>query len=278
MHNITDVSELTAFVASRPKLFVLSGAGCSTGSGIPDYRDDGGQWKRSPPMELRQFLGSAAARQRYWVRSFVGWTQFQAAKPSRAHYALLALEEAGHVRCLVTQNVDGLHSRAGSGSVIDLHGRNDRVRCHGCGAVSSRQQYQRELWVRNPTYRELSGRLAPDGDADIDEVDASRFDVPVCEMCGGVIRPDVVFFGDAVPRARVEAAYAALGHADAVLVVGTSLMVYSGFRFCRHAAETDVPIAIVNRGQTRADHLAELKISGDCGEVLQSLTRDLRGV
>ena len=275
MEAVSDINALAALVAAHPKLFVLTGAGCSTGSGIPDYRNDDAQWKRAPPMELKQFLGSAAARQRYWARSFVGWPSFADARPGPAHHALVGLASLGHVHRLVTQNVDGLHSRAGSNAVIDLHGRNDRVRCIECGAISERKQLQRALWQHNPGFRTLTGRAAPDGDADLENVDTTLFRVPACLECGGILRPDVVFFGDGVPRARVEAAYAALESADALLAVGTSLMVYSGFRFCRRAAELDMPIAIVNRGRTRADPLAELKFTDDCGTVLEQLVRAL---
>ena len=275
MSVVSDIATLSTFVASHPRLFVLTGAGCSTGSGIPDYRDDEAAWKRSPPMELAQFLGSAAARQRYWARSCVGWPLFAAAVPGRAHLALLALASMGYVHRLVTQNVDGLHTRAGSTEVSDLHGRNDRVRCIGCGFVSSRERFQHALWQRNPGFRGLSGQIAPDGDADLGHVDVAAFEVPACEQCGDVLRPDVVFFGDSGPKARVEAAYAALERADAVLAVGTSLMVYSGFRFCRRAAELDMPIAIVNRGRTRADPLARFKVRRDCAEVLEQLVHEL---
>ena len=269
------MTDLVALVRARPRLFVLTGAGCSTGSGIPDYRDETAAWKRAPPMELKAFLGSDAARRRYWARSYAGWEVFAAARPNRAHTALAALERAGFVACLVTQNVDGLHARAGTGSVIDLHGRNDRVRCIECDRLESRAEYQGRLAALNPELAGLRGRPAPDGDADLGDIDTERFEVAACVACRGVLRPDVVFFGDGVPRERVARAYAALEQADALLAVGTSLMVYSGFRFCRAAAEREIPIAIVNRGRTRADALAALKIERDVGEALEQLVRGL---
>jgi len=226
-------------------------------------------------MHLSRFLGSEQARRRYWARSLLGWPVFSAARPGRAHRALRELERGGRVRALVTQNVDGLHSRAGSHGVIDLHGRNDRVLCTGCGAAMARDRFQGELVHRNPRFAHLEATPAPDGDADLGEVDFNRFEVPACPQCGGVVRPDVVFFGDAVPRARVEAALEALRGADMLLAVGTSLMVYSGYRFCREAEEREIPIFILNRGRTRADPIARGKLEADCGAVLEDIARAL---
>lgn len=266
---------LHAFVRSAPRLFVLTGAGCSTASGIPDYRDENGAWKHKPPVQFQDFVGSHATRQRYWARSLVGWARVFAASPAPAHTALAALEKSGAVRALVTQNVDGLHQKAGSEAVIDLHGRLDTVRCLECGATVSRETIQTELVERNPRWARMNAVDAPDGDAQLN----GPFDdvnVPACALCGGVLKPDVVFFGENVPKARVADCYSALSEADGVLVVGSSLMIFSGYRFCLAAAELGKPVALVNRGKTRADDLAHVKVEGDCGDVLNDLLHRLQ--
>ncbi|PPQ37039.1 NAD-dependent protein deacetylase, SIR2 family [Rhodoblastus acidophilus] len=261
--------KLRAFIASR-NLFVLTGAGCSTGSGIPDYRDGDGAWKRPQPMNLATFMGSEAARQRYWARSMIGWPKLAAARPNDAHRALAALEAQGRISLLVTQNVDGLHQAAGSGNVVDLHGRIDALRCMDCGAKSAREKFQTELARLNPDFAARTADRAPDGDADL-EADFSSFAVPPCPACGGVQKPDVVFFGECAPGERVEAAYAAVRAADAVLVVGSSLMVRSGLRFVEEAARLGKPCAAINLGRTRADDLLSLKVEADCAEALRFL-------
>ena len=265
------IDALVEFVAGHPRLFVLTGAGCSTESGIPDYRDVDGGWKRSPPVQFADFLSQPATRQRYWARSLVGWRHFGAARPNAAHRALAALEAGGRIDLLVTQNVDGLHERAGSQAVIDLHGRLDVVRCMSCGHRVSRADLQRELEARNPQWAALDARVAPDGDVDLVADDFGSMDVPSCAVCGGILKPDVVFFGESVPRERVDAAMAGVKRADAMLVVGSSLMVYSGYRFAEAAAAAGKPIAAVNQGRTRADHLLRIKVSARCGEVLEVL-------
>ncbi|HJT96728.1 MAG TPA: NAD-dependent protein deacetylase, partial [Rhodanobacteraceae bacterium] len=220
--------ELAAFIDAHSSLFVLTGAGCSTGSGIPDYRDLEGGWKRRPPVTFQAFVGEAATRSRYWARSLVGWRRFGRAKPNGTHASLAALEADGCVEVLLTQNVDGLHQAAGSRNVIDLHGRLDRVRCLACERRIPREAFQEALEARNPAWRDLDALDAPDGDADLEGLDFSTFEVPACEGCGGLMKPDVVFFGENVPRDRVERASAHLAAADAMLVVGSSLMVFSG--------------------------------------------------
>lgn len=262
------MTSLGDFIAAHRRLFVLTGAGCSTDSGIPDYRDANGGWKRSPPVSLQAFMGSAAVRRRYWARSFVGWPHFSRAGPNGAHESLAGLERQGRLQLLVTQNVDGLHQAAGSMQVIDLHGRLDRVVCMDCGGLVSREELQAELLRRNPVWGRLQGRPAPDGDADLDGLSFDEFEVSWCARCGGVLKPDVVFFGESVPRRRVDAAMQALGQADAVLVVGSSLMVYSGYRFVQAAAQSGKPIAAINLGRTRADELLTLKVSERCAEAL----------
>jgi NAD-dependent SIR2 family protein deacetylase len=259
---------LRTWLAAFERVFVLTGAGCSTASGIPDYRDAGGQWKRPPPVTYQAFVGEPAVRARYWARSMLGWPRVAAAMPNAAHRALAQWQASGPLSALVTQNVDGLHQRAGSDAVIDLHGRLDEVVCLACSARLARSDLQRQLQDANPGWSELSAASAPDGDADLDGYDFGRFRVPDCPVCGGLLKPDVVFFGENVPRMRYQAARAALEDADAVLVVGSSLMVYSGFRFVRLAHETGKPTALLNRGHTRADTIADLKLDADCVEVL----------
>ena len=257
-------SALAQYLDAHRRVFVLTGAGCSTGSGIPDYRDAEGQWKRKPPVTFQAFVGDEATRRRYWARSLVGWPRFGQARPNGAHRALARLEATGRVELLLTQNVDRLHQAAGSRNVIDLHGRLDQIRCIACGETDLREGFQLELVARNPAWRDLAAAVAPDGDADLDEVDFSEFDVPPCRHCGGMLKPDVVFFGESVPRARVDAAMERLDEADAMLVVGSSLMVYSGYRFVDHAVRAGKPVAAVNLGRTRADDVLSLKIDESC--------------
>jgi NAD-dependent SIR2 family protein deacetylase len=264
-------SPLGDFIARHRRLFVLTGAGCSTDSGIPDYRDASGNWKRPPPVSYQAFMGSAAVRRRYWARSFVGWQHLRRAEPGIAHAALARLEHQGRMELLVTQNVDGLHQAAGSRNVIDLHGRIDRVQCTDCHAIEPREALQLELLRRNPEWARLQGRPAPDGDADLDGLTFDHFCVPSCARCDGVLKPDVVFFGESVPRQRVEAAMQALDRADAVLVVGSSLMVYSGYRFVHAAGQSGKPVAAVNLGRTRADGLLTLKVTQPCARALAAL-------
>ncbi|QEE24771.1 NAD-dependent protein deacetylase [Rhodanobacter glycinis] len=261
---------LAGFIATHSRLFVLTGAGCSTDSGIPDYRDTHGQWKRAQPVTFQAFTGDHAVRQRYWARSLVGWRRFGHAKPNAAHRALAALEARGKFTLLLTQNVDRLHQAAGSVNVIDLHGRLDRVRCLACELQLLRQTFQEDLLRQNPAWAAVDAVDAPDGDADL-EGDFSHFVVPPCPRCGGMLKPNVVFFGEGVPRERVEAGMQALHEADAMLVVGSSLMVYSGYRFARAAAQAGKPIAAVNLGRTRADDLLSLKVEQPCAQALSFL-------
>ncbi|WP_046078493.1 NAD-dependent protein deacetylase [Halomonas sp. HG01] len=271
-----DLEALAAFVASTPRLAVLTGAGVSTASGIPDYRDDGGDWKRSPPMQHGVFMGSQAARQRYWARALIGFRTLQEARPNEAHDALAWLEAEGRVIGIITQNVDGLHRRAGSRRVIELHGRADLVRCMGCGATRMRHDLHAELARHNPDWLDTGARAGPDGDADL-EADFAGFSVPDCTRCGdGIWKPDVVFFGDSVPRPRVDEAFALLEEADGLLVVGSSLMVYSGFRFAREAARAGKPLACLNLGLTRADDLYTLKVTAVAEAGLAALVETLK--
>jgi NAD-dependent SIR2 family protein deacetylase len=268
---------LAAIVASAPKLVVLSGAGCSTESGIPDYRDSDGAWKRKPPMLLAEFLGSERARKRYWARSLIGWRAVERAEPNPAHQALADLESLGRAECVITQNVDGLHQKAGSRSVIDLHGRLDRVTCLVCDAKTSRRDYQDSLRERNPGLETALGKTtaAPDGDADVTGVDFDEVAVPNCQRCGGTVKPDVVFFGESVPRERVAEAMSRIEAANLLLVVGSSLMVWSGYRFVKKAVSRGIPVVAVNLGKTRADDELTLKVAAPCGETLGKLVTEL---
>lgn len=267
-----DLGSLRAFIEGHSRLFVITGAGVSTDSGIPDYRDRNGEWKRTPPVSFQAFTGDGITRRRYWARSLVGWSHFRRARPNAVHRALAVLEARGKVELLLTQNVDGLHQQAGSQRVIDLHGRLDSVRCLHCEARAPREDLQRELLARNPHWAKFDAGIAPDGDADLDSQDFSHFDVPDCATCGGMLKPDVVFFGESVPRERVVDANRHLAQADAVLVVGSSLMVYSGFRFAHAASKAGLPIAAVNLGRTRADDLLSLKIESPGAEALAFLS------
>ena len=262
---------LEDFVDRHRRLFVLTGAGCSTGSGIPDYRDAEGQWKRAQPMAFQAFMGDEKARRRYWARSLVGWERIRQAQPNDAHRALAQLEAMGRIRLVLTQNVDRLHQAAGSARVIDLHGRIDLVRCMDCDRRSPRGEMQHELGRLNADWLDLEATEAPDGDADLDGADFASFVVPPCRRCGGVLKPDVVFFGENVPRDRIDEAERDLDEADAMLVVGSSLMVYSGFRFVQRAAGAGKPVAAINLGRTRADALLTLKAEQACEAALSFL-------
>ena len=264
---------LHEFIDRHRRLFVLTGAGCSTNSGIPDYRDADGNWKRMQPMSYQAFMREQDARRRYWARSMAGWRRFGHARPNGAHRALSRLEEMDRSELLLTQNVDRLHQAAGSTRVIDLHGRLDLIRCMGCEQRTPRAAFQEELEQFNPAWAGLEAAGAPDGDADLEAADFSSFIVPPCRHCGGVLKPDVVFFGENVPRDRVDAATQHLAQADAMLIVGSSLMVYSGFRFVQAAARAGKTIAAVNLGRTRADALLSLKVEQSCDDALAFLLR-----
>lgn len=256
------------------KLALLTGAGLSTDSGIPDYR--GPDAPPRNPMTYQQFVGDPVLRQRYWARNHVGWHHLRHAVPNAGHEAVVHLEERGLLTGVITQNVDRLHSDAGSIRVIDLHGRFDRVLCLSCGAVYTREGIARLLEKLNPGYLErvaADGDIAPDADAEI--TDTEGFTVADCPVCDGMLKPDFVYFGENVPKERVRLSYAAVDDAGALLVAGSSLTVMSGLRFVRHAAKEGKPVVIINRGQTRGDALADLKIDMGVGTALQYLARTL---
>ena len=267
----SEYDTLQDFIERRQRLFILTGAGCSTPSGIPDYRDADGQWKRAQPVTYQAFMGEEKTRGRYWARSLIGWRLVRQAEPNDAHRALAALEAMGRTELLLTQNVDRLHQAAGSARVIDLHGRIDLVRCMDCERRSPRVELQEELSALNPDWSHLDATEAPDGDADLEGDDFSSFVIPPCRRCGGVLKPDVVFFGENVPRDRVDTAFRHLDKADAMLIVGSSLMVYSGFRFVERAASLGKPLAAVNLGRTRADALLTFKTEQPCETALSFL-------
>jgi NAD-dependent SIR2 family protein deacetylase len=270
----SQLSALDAFIRAHPRLFVLTGAGVSTGSGIPGYRDNEARWQRKQPVTHQEFLRSDAVRRRYWARSMAGWPVISNATPNAAHLALARLERAGVVTQLVTQNVDGLHQRAGSARVIELHGNIHAVICMDCGANVRRAAVQAELEATNPAFANEPARIAPDGDADLEQ-DFDSFAVPACPSCGGMLKPDVVFFGANVPRSLAATAMDALQDADAVLAVGSSLMAYSGYRFCEQAHASGKPVAAVNIGRTRADDLLQLKVEDDCAMALNEAADQL---
>ncbi|MDB4475963.1 NAD-dependent protein deacetylase [bacterium] len=266
---------LSRFLADHPRLTVLTGAGISAASGIPTYRDHTGNWQSRTPIQHQDFIKEGSTRQRYWARSWYGWPLIRDAQPNAAHFALLALERAGQIESLITQNVDGLHARAGSQLAIDLHGRVDRVRCLDCAVFFHRQDVQEQLAADNEWPAITSDSPRPDGDWDIPDYIIKAVHPPQCQKCGGTLMPDVVFFGGSVARSKVAKCLDAVAASNALLVVGSSLTVYSGFRFCRHANKLGVPIGIINTGPTRADELALMSITDDAAAVLQSAIQPL---
>ncbi|WP_104431582.1 NAD-dependent protein deacetylase [Kineococcus xinjiangensis] len=262
-------------VVAAGGVVVLSGAGLSTDSGIPDYRGPNGSLQRHTPMTYQEFTGSAAGRRRYWARSHVGWRRFRRARPNSGHLAVAELEAAGLVGGTVTQNVDGLHLAAGSRRVVELHGNLDRVVCMSCGDVSPRDELSCRLSEANPEFDARLGELTalnPDGDADLSDEQVAGFRMVGCPRCGAdALKADVVFFGETVPRDRVEESFAMVDAARSVLVLGSSLTVMSGYRFVLHAAKRGIPVAIVNQGPTRGDAKADVRVDAPLGEVLPGL-------
>jgi NAD-dependent SIR2 family protein deacetylase len=263
-------------VLAGQRVAVLTGAGLSTDSGIPDYR--GPDSPPSNPMTIGQFTSDAVFRQRYWARNHVGWRHMDATLPNAGHRALATLERAGVVTGVITQNVDLLHTKAGSQTVIDLHGTYARVACLQCGHTISRAALADQLETLNPGFVERAEKVggiavAPDADAMVTETESFRY--VDCPRCGGMLKPDIVYFGESVPKERVAQAYSLVDAADALLVAGSSLTVFSGLRFVRHAVAKGMPVAIVNRGATRGDALASVKVDGGCSELLALLADEL---
>lgn len=274
MHNeeiSAQVEQLSAFLNGHRHVVVLTGAGISTASGIPDYRGRDGVRRGRAPVQGPEFRKSEAVRKRYWARSMIGYPVLANAAPNEAHHAIAALQADGVIGPVMTQNVDGLHQRAGSGEVLELHGNIHGVVCLDCHATFSRRIVQGILESLNPGVTGAAAAAAPDGDAHIEPDALVEFHIPWCPHCGGLLKPDVVFFGDGVASAATSRAMAMMEAADALLVVGSSLMVFSGFRFCRMAAAAGKPIAAVNLGITRADELLSLKIDSSAERLLPRL-------
>ncbi|UEA59423.1 NAD-dependent protein deacetylase [Gordonia otitidis] len=268
------LEQLYGLVDGR-RVVVLTGAGVSTDSGIPDYRSPGAPVRT--PMTLEMFLSSAEFRRHYWARNHLGWRHMDAARPNASHHALTDLQRDGRLTTVITQNVDMLHTKAGTRGVIELHGCYGRVRCLDCGETISRRRLADALDALNPGFAErVASRgaieVAPDADATLD--DTSDFVVADCAACGGTLKPDIVYFGENASKTTVQQAFSAVDDADAMIVVGSSLTVMSGLRFARHAHRTGKPLVVINRGITRADDIADLKIGHFCGQVLPALTRD----
>jgi NAD-dependent SIR2 family protein deacetylase len=251
------------------KVAVLSGAGISTGSGIPDYRGPTGRARPGTPMTIQEFTATPEARQRYWARSHLGWRFIAGVDPNPGHHAVAELQRLGLIEGIVTQNVDGLHQAAGAEDVIELHGGLDRVICLQCRNVTTRERLDDRLRDANPTWSRELVAFRPDGDADLDDV--SGFRVVDCEDCGGLLKPDVVFFGETVPRERVDRAYALVTQAGSLLVLGSSLKVMSGYRFVLHARKLGIPVAILNQGPTRGDALADVRVDAELSATLRAL-------
>ncbi|MEV6873267.1 NAD-dependent protein deacetylase [Amycolatopsis sp. NPDC051128] len=269
------LDELTGVVA-RGRVAVLSGAGLSTESGIPDYRGETGSLRRHTPMTYDEFVTSAEGRQRYWARSHLGWRTIARADPNDGHRAVAALRAGGFVSGVITQNVDGLHQAAGTADAIELHGSLDRVLCLDCRRTSPRAELDRRLRAANPGFGGSATRINPDGDVELPEDVVRRFTpVPCADCVSGVLKPDVVFFGENVPRPRVEQCYRIVDDADALLVLGSSLTVMSGLRFVRHAAAAGKPVVIVNHGETRGDRYATVRVDRPLGEALTELASRL---
>lgn len=268
-----------AELVRRGRVVVLTGAGISTESGIPDYRGPEGK-QRVTPMMYQEFVGSAVNRQRYWARSFVGWRRFAAAEPNAGHHAVARMQQSGLLGAIITQNVDGLHQRAGARDVLELHGSLARVVCLNCGNHSGRAELEERLRFANPDFVATPHEIRPDGDVVLDDEEVRRFQLVRCLVCGSdLLKPDVIFFGESVPKALVERCFTEVERSDALLVLGSSLQVMSGYRFVLRAAELGTPVAIVTRGITRGDEQATIRIDAPLGETLgrlQELTVDPR--
>ncbi|MFF9817648.1 NAD-dependent protein deacetylase [Streptomyces sp. NPDC014006] len=270
----TDLQPVAEALGSGGVL-VLSGAGISTESGIPDYRGEGGSLSRHTPMTYQDFTASAHARRRYWARSHLGWRTFGRARPNAGHRAVAAFARHGLLSGVITQNVDGLHQAAGSDGVVELHGSLERVVCLSCGAFSPRRELARRLEEANPGFAPVAAGINPDGDADLTDAQVGDFQVVPCTVCGGILKPDVVFFGENVPPRRVEHCRTLVDEAASLLVLGSSLTVMSGLRFVRQAAQAGKPVLIVNRDPTRGDPHAVTRVALPLGQALTTVARRL---
>ena len=268
---VASLPALAEFLGAHRRVLVLTGAGCSTGSGIPAYRDGEGRWLQRRPILYPDYIASAATRRRYWARSYFGWPTISAARPNAGHHALSRLARAGRVGAVVTQNVDGLHRRAGQPTVLELHGRLDQARCLDCGQVEAREDLQLRLATLNEKWRGRVLGINADGDAELDARDWPGFEVAACESCGGRLKPEVVFFGESIPAQTRDRLARELDQANAVLTVGSSLVVGSAFRLVREAAKGGLPVVALNRGRTRADRWLRFKVDADCVTALERL-------
>ena len=273
---VVELDALVQLVQGR-RIVALTGAGCSTESGIPDYRGPDTPPRTRPPIQHREFVDRAEMRRRYWARSALGWARFSSAQPNAGHAALAALEQRGAIAGVITQNVDSLHGKAGSQGVVELHGALARVRCLACDALTTRDALQARLLDANPGWlaRAHDAAVAPDGDSDLPDALVDGFTVVACTACGETLMPDVVFFGGSVPRATLDAAWQLFERAEVLLVVGSSLTVFSGYRFVRRAAERGVPVGILNHGPTRGDEYAAVRVDAPAGLALTALARAL---
>lgn len=274
---ISAIKKLAELVATHRPALVLTGAGISTDSGIPAYRDENGNWIHTRPVQAAEFYNHEHIRKRYWLRSMLGWSRIQSAQPNATHHALTSLEKSGLTQCIITQNVDNLHQRADSRTVVDLHGNLQSVICLQCSNRIPRQQMQAMLQKANSQIEVVGSTIGPDGDAAPTNLDAllATFELTDCPACGGILKPDVVFFGENVPTDRVDYCMDQLKQSSLLLCVGTSLTVFSGYRFCRAAHAQNIPIALINKGKTRADDLADCIVNASCATALAQLQSHL---
>jgi NAD-dependent SIR2 family protein deacetylase len=270
-HDAVPSFGVLADLVAAGNVAILSGAGLSTESGIPDYRGPSGLARRAEPMTYQTFTATAAARQRYWARSHLGWRHVARAAPNAGHRAVAELQRGGLLAGIITQNVDGLHQAAGASGVIELHGSLSRVVCLGCGDRSPRGRLDERLRAANPGWAVRAAQVTPDGDAILTDDEVTGFMVAGCESCGGVLKPDVVFFGENVPRPRVDECFRLVGRASALVVLGSSLSVMSGYRFVRQAAKLGIPVVIINQGATRGDAHALMTLDAPLGATLGGL-------
>jgi len=260
----------------RGNVTVLSGAGLSTESGIPDYRGPDGK-RRVTPMTYGEFVASPANRQRYWARSFIGWRRFAGAGPNDGHRAVADLQRLGLVRAIITQNVDGLHQMAGAHDVLELHGNLDRARCLSCGENTSRTELDLRLREANPRFEALAGEVRPDGDVVLADEAVAGFHPPRCLVCqSDLVKPEIVFFGESVPKFLVEQCFSHVEASSGLVVLGSSLQVMSGYRFVRRAAGGGIPVAIVTRGPSRGDEHATIRLDAPLGVTLSRIVQDLQ--
>ncbi|XP_001354539.2 NAD-dependent protein deacylase Sirt4 [Drosophila pseudoobscura] len=269
-----DIKRLEDFLLSKPNVVVLTGAGISTESGIPDYRSEGvGLYARTnhKPIQHMEFLKSSNVRKRYWARNFVGWPSFSGKQANATHHALSRFEREMRIQSVVTQNVDRLHTKAGTKNVVELHGSGYVIKCLSCEYRTDRHEFQHILASLNSTFNNVLEMTRPDGDVEIPLDYIENFKIPDCPQCGGDLKPDIVFFGDCVPRQRLDKIAEMVYNSDGLLVLGSSLLVFSGYRIVLQTKDLKLPVAIVNIGDTRADHLADIKISAKCGDVIPKL-------